>query len=189
MVGMEQATRSSPSWGLTELCSSDTSVAQNSVKHSESFNAGATVAGTGFQQLEHHDLSAVPSSMRWPGALALHPQTRFFSYTSNLFYLSLNSAQTRWLFLGNSYQLSVLHFFYFSVTGFISNGTLYLGLKVGKCSQTLVLVRDIFNIRLVLLSFKCTSISKLEGVAQNKFRSHLQVFMEANFIIQVFKLT
>lgn len=189
MVGMEQPTRSSPFWGLTELCPSDTSVAQNSIKHSQSFNAGATVAGTGFQQMEHHELSAVPSSMRWPRALALHPQTRFFSYTSNPFHLSLSSAQTRWLFLGNSYQLSVLHFFYFSIMGFISNETFYLGLKVGRCSQTLLLVRDTFNVRLVLLSFKCTSISKLEGVVQNKFRSHLQVFMEANFISQVFKLT
>lgn len=73
--------------------------------------------------------------------------------------------------------------------GFISNETLLLGLKVGKHSQTLLLVRDIFNVRLVLLSFKFKSISKLEGVAQNKFRSHLQLFMEANFISQVFKLT
>lgn len=71
--------------GLTELCPSDTRVAQNSIKHSQRFNTGATVAGTGFQQMEHHELSAVPSSVRWPRALALHPQTRFFSYTSNLF--------------------------------------------------------------------------------------------------------
>lgn len=34
---------------LTELCPSDTSVAQNSIKHYQSFHAGATVAGTGFQ--------------------------------------------------------------------------------------------------------------------------------------------
>lgn len=66
MVGMEQPTRRSPFSvrGLAELCPSDTSVVQNSIKHSQSFNAGATVAGTGFQQLEHHELSAVPFSMR-----------------------------------------------------------------------------------------------------------------------------
>lgn len=73
--------------------------------------------------------------------------------------------------------------------GFISNETLFIRVKAGKCSQTSLLVRDLCNVRLVFLSFKCKSISKLEGVAQNKFMSHLKVFMEANFVSQVFKLT
>lgn len=66
---------------------------------------------------------------------------------------------------------------------------LFTLLKAGKCSQTFLLIRDLCNVRLVFLSLKCKSISKLEGVAQNKFRSHLKVFMEANFVSQVFKLT
>lgn len=72
--------------------------------------------------------------------------------------------------------------------GFISNETFYLGLKVSRCSQTLLLVRDIFNVRLVLLSFKCTSISKLEGVVQNKFRSHLQVVRGVRFYKSGFQI-
>lgn len=54
-VGMEHQQGAQLSGRLTELCPSDICVAQNSIKHSQSFNAGATVAGTGFQQMEHHE--------------------------------------------------------------------------------------------------------------------------------------